>query len=130
MHLYDAANFNWLLTVSGMIQFVATVFPPLWRAFCLDHLAFTPGRSPVILIHPFLNVKIVNLSSRKTGRDYVLIILFFVLFTQINAAAKSMTNKLIIPQVISWQFNLFQAYIPKIQVPLSLLCFGFHHHIS
>ena len=68
--------------------------------------AFTPGCSPVILLHTFLNVKLVNLSSRNTGRDYVLLIQFFVLFTSINVAAKSVTNLLIIPHVIN-RFNLF-----------------------
>jgi hypothetical protein len=91
----------WALTVSGMIQLLATVFKPLWRTFCLNQAAFTPASSPVILLHTFLNVKLVNLSSRNTDRDYVLLILFFVLFTPINAAAKSVTKQLIIPHVSS-----------------------------
>jgi hypothetical protein len=70
-----------------MIQLLATVFKPLWRTFCLNQAAFTPTSSPFIL-HTFLNVKLVNLSSRNTGRDYIQKLLFFILFTPINAAAR------------------------------------------
>jgi len=108
-----------------MIQLLATVFKPLWRAFCLDQPAFTPASSPVIQLFTFLNVKLVNLSSRNTGRDYVILIQFFVLFTPINEAAKSMTKQLIIPHVIeSAFFYLFRFFFLFFVFFLSFVLWG------